>query len=64
MQKMNEMTISVMPSKTESARSIFFNDLCLCGNRAMKEGLAQELSYPDIRNRKVSYIKEEVKKIA
>ena len=39
-----------------------FTDLCLAGNRAMKDGLEQGLAYLDIRNRKVDYIKEEVKK--
>ena len=39
-----------------------FTDLCLAGNRAMKDGLEKGLSYLDIRNLKVEYIKEEVKK--
>jgi fructose-bisphosphate aldolase class II len=39
-----------------------FTDLCLAGNRAMKEGLAENLTYLDIRNRKVDLIREEVKK--
>jgi len=39
-----------------------FTDLCLAGNRAMEDGLAQGLPYLEIRNRKVDYIKEEVKK--
>ena len=39
-----------------------FTDLCLAGNRAMKAGLEEGLSYLDIRNRKVAQMKEEVKK--
>ena len=39
-----------------------FTDLCLAGNRAMKEGLEMGLSYLDIRNHKVAQIREEVKK--
>jgi fructose-bisphosphate aldolase class II len=39
-----------------------FTDLCLAGNRAMREGLAEDLTYLDIRNRKVDLIREEVKK--
>ncbi|MBQ9784145.1 MAG: class II fructose-bisphosphate aldolase [Clostridia bacterium] len=39
-----------------------FTDLCLAGNRAMTDGLAVSEAYLDIRNRKVAYIKEEVKK--
>ena len=39
-----------------------FTDLCLAGNRAMKDGLEKEMAYLDIRNLKVAYIKEEVKK--
>lgn len=39
-----------------------FTDLCLAGNRAMKEGLEQNLAYLDIRNHKVALMKEEVKK--
>jgi fructose-bisphosphate aldolase class II len=39
-----------------------FTDLCLAGNLAMKEGLEQNLSYLDIRNRKVDRMREEVKK--
>lgn len=38
-----------------------FTDLCLAGNRAMKDGLERGLSYLDIRNLKVEYIKEAVK---
>ena len=39
-----------------------FTDLCLAGNRAMKAGLEEGISYLDIRNRKVALMKEEVKK--
>ena len=39
-----------------------FTDLCLAGNRAMKEGLDEGLAYLDIRNRKVALMREEVKK--
>ena len=39
-----------------------FTDMCLAGNRAMAEGLAQGKAYLDIRNMKVAEIKEEVKK--
>jgi fructose-bisphosphate aldolase class II len=39
-----------------------FTDLCLAGNRAMREGLAEDLTYLDIRNRKFDLIREEVKK--
>ncbi len=39
-----------------------FTDLCLAGNRAMREGLEEDLAYLDIRNRKVALMKEEVKK--
>ena len=39
-----------------------FTDLCLAGNRAMKEGLEMGLSYLDVRNHKVAQMCEEVKK--
>ena len=39
-----------------------FTDLCLAGNRAMEQGLAEGKAYLDIRNMKVEEIKEEVKK--
>jgi fructose-bisphosphate aldolase class II len=39
-----------------------FTDLCLAGNRAMKEGLDEGLSYLEIRNRKVEAIRAEVKR--
>ena len=39
-----------------------FTDICLAGNRAMKEGLEQNLAYWEIRNHKVELIREEVKK--
>ena len=44
------------------AKVNIYTDLCLAGIRAMNEGLAEGLSYLDIRNKKVEYIKEEVKK--
>ncbi|MBQ8311469.1 MAG: class II fructose-bisphosphate aldolase [Clostridia bacterium] len=39
-----------------------FTDLCLAGNAAMKDGLEKNMAYLDIRNLKVEYIKEQVKK--
>lgn len=42
------------------AKMNIFTDLCLAGNRAMKDGLEQGLAYLDIRNLKVQYIKEVV----
>ena len=36
-------------------------DLCLAGVAAMRDGLAEGLSYLDLRNKKVAYIKEAVK---
>lgn len=44
------------------AKVNIFTDLCLAGNRAMEDGLHQGLAYLDIRNKKVEYIKEAVKK--
>ncbi len=38
-----------------------FTDLCLAGDRAMKEGLEKGLGYLETRNLKVKYIKEAVK---
>lgn len=43
------------------AKVNIFTDLCLAGERAMKEGLDKKLGYLDIRNLKVEYIKEAVK---
>ena len=43
------------------AKVNIFTDLCLAGNRAMKEGLEKNMSYLNIRNLKVEYIKEAVK---
>ena len=37
-----------------------FTDLCLAGNRAMEQGLAEGKAYLDIRNMKVEEIKKEV----
>ena len=39
-----------------------FTDLCLAGNLAMSEGIERNLSYLDIRNLKVEYMYEQVKK--
>ena len=44
------------------AKVNIYTDLCLAGIRAMNEGLAEGISYLDIRNKKVNFIKEEVKK--
>ena len=44
------------------AKVNIYTDLCLAGIRAMNEGLAEGISYLDIRNKKVDFIKEEVKK--
>ena len=44
------------------AKVNIYTDLCLAGIRAMNEGLAEGISYLDIRNKKVELIKEEVKK--
>ncbi len=44
------------------AKVNIFTDLCLAGDRAMKEGTEQGLGYLESRNLKVAYIKEEVKK--
>lgn len=42
------------------AKVNIFTDLCLAGNRAMEEGLKEQLSYLEIRNRKVEAIKQAV----
>ncbi len=44
------------------AKVNIFTDLCIAGNNAMKDGLEKELEYLEIRNLKVEYIKEAVKK--
>lgn len=44
------------------AKVNIFTDLCLAGNRATVDGNAQGLDYLEVRNLKVKYIKEEVKK--
>lgn len=44
------------------AKVNIFTDLCLAGERAMMDGKNQGLGYLEIRNLKVTYIKEEVKK--
>ncbi len=38
-----------------------FTDLCVAGNKALEDGLKENLSYLDLRNKKVEYIKETVK---
>lgn len=43
------------------AKVNIFTDLCLAGERAMQDGLAEGLGYLDIRNRKVDAIREAVK---
>lgn len=43
------------------AKVNIFTDLCLAGDRAMTEALAEGLSYLEIRNRRVYAIKEAVK---
>ena len=37
-----------------------YTDLCLAGNRGALEGLQQNLSYLDVRNKKVDFIRQEV----
>ncbi len=43
------------------AKMNIFTDLCLAGDRAMREGLEQNLGYLETRSRKVQIIKEAVK---
>ena len=43
------------------AKVNIFTDLCLAGERAMKEGLEKGIGYLETRNLKVEYIKEAVK---
>jgi fructose-bisphosphate aldolase class II len=43
------------------AKVNIFTDLCLAGVEGMKQGLADNLDYLSIRNKKVAYIKEAVK---
>ena len=43
------------------AKVNIFTDLCLAGDRAMKEGLEKGLGYLETRNLKIKYIKEAVK---
>ena len=43
------------------AKVNIFTDLCLAGERAMKDGLEKKLGYLETRNLKVEYIKEAVK---
>ena len=44
------------------AKINIFTDLCVAGANAMADGLKEGLPYLEIRNKKVAYIKEEVKK--
>ena len=44
--------------KAGIAKVNIFTDLCLAGNKAMADGLNKNLSYLDIRNLKVEYIKK------
>ena len=46
--------------KNGIAKVNIFTDLCLAGNRAMEQGLAEGKAYLDIRNMKVEEIKKEV----
>lgn len=39
-----------------------FTDLCLAGERAVADAIKENIGYLEMRNRKVEYIKEEVKK--
>jgi hypothetical protein len=59
-------TVVAMADRNSIANGIskvnIFTDLCLAGNDAMKEGLEKNMAYLDIRNLKVEYIKEQVKK--
>jgi fructose-bisphosphate aldolase class II len=43
------------------AKVNIFTDLCLAGDKAMKEGLEKGLGYLETRKLKVKYIKEAVK---
>ena len=43
------------------AKVNIFTDLCISGNKAMADGIAKGLSYLEIRNLKVEYIKQVVK---
>ena len=43
------------------AKVNIFTDLCLAGNKAMKQGIEEQLEYLEIRNLKVKYITEAVK---
>ncbi len=44
------------------AKINIFTDLCLAGDRAMKEGTEKGLGYLETRNLKVTYIKEAIRK--
>ena len=43
------------------AKVNIFTDLCLAGERAMKDGTGKDLGYLEIRNLKEEYIKEAIK---
>jgi len=43
------------------AKVNIFTDLCLAGDKAMKEGIEKRLGYLETRKLKVKYIKEAVK---
>ncbi len=49
-------------AKKGMAKINIFTDLCLAGDRAMKEGVEKNLGYLETRNLKVEYIKEAVRK--
>ncbi len=44
------------------AKINIFTDLCLAGDRAMKEGIEKGIGYLETRNLKVEYIKETIRK--
>lgn len=43
------------------AKINIFTDLCLAGNKAIQEGLAEGLDYLSLRNKKVAAIKEAIR---
>ncbi len=49
-------------AKKGMAKINIFTDLCLAGDRAMKEGVEKGIGYLETRNLKVEYIKEAVRK--
>ena len=44
--------------KNGIAKINIFTDICVGGNKGMKAGLEQKLSYNEIRNLKVEYMKQ------